>query len=588
MGINYYGKCTGSSGGKYDIWMNVSQNSQNIAANTSNITVKVYLKRNDGYAASAYNLNESSNSVIITVAGVEKVNKNIEIDTRNEVTVTLAQWTGNVAHNTDGTLVVDLSAVFTMSNTNLSGGSISKSFKCTTIPRTSDMTLSATSVNPASTLKATINSASAKFTHKIIWSIGSKKASADVAAGVSEYTMSIPVGWMTQVTNSTKGTLKVSLKTYSGGVLVGTIDKTVSFVIPKKTEYLPGFNIALERLDNGVPETFKEYVKGVSQVKVSVSDTDYKYGATYRSVSITVCGVTKRKNASLFDLTSSGDVVISVSLCDSRGFVTKKSTTVSVCDYERPSVNIRSVKRCNSDGTLNAHGKYLVIDYKLGYSSINKKNSCEAVLKFKAAKSGSFGSSVALTGTPFVFGGGNIEEALSYVVAVGVRDSVSKTYRDYLRSVTAGAIPLNIRPGGKGAAFGKFAEKDNELGIAWNTSILGNLSVGGILNTNSVTLTPGQSVQNLLHNSRYYPALKMVWIGLRMETTAELAPNISHTVATVSCDAPQYFSPLHSVVHFSSGAESECGIQNTGEIVLRTGEAVAPGTQVYISGIYVI
>ena len=46
-----YGSCSGSSGGRYSVWLDVVQNSQNIGNNTSNITVTLKLKRNDGYSA---------------------------------------------------------------------------------------------------------------------------------------------------------------------------------------------------------------------------------------------------------------------------------------------------------------------------------------------------------------------------------------------------------------------------------------------------------------------------------------------------------------------------------------------------------
>ena len=389
MGINYYGKCTGVSGGKYDLWLNVSQNSQNISSNTSNVTVKLLLKRNDGYSASAYNLTESANSVKLTVGGSVKVSKNIAIDTRNNLTVTLAQWTGNVSHTADGSLALNIGGEFTMSSTNLTGGEVTCSFKCTTIPRASSFSLSAASVNPDSTLKATITYASGSFTHRLIWSVGNESASADIGAGVKEYTMSIPLNWASQVTKASKGTLKITLKTYSKGVLIGSVNKNIPFVIPSTSAYKPEFNISLQRIENSVPEDFDEYVKGISQLKVDLTDVTYKYGATLQSLTITVGDVSKRNAPAVFDLTKSGTVTITVSLRDSRGFITQKTQNITVCDYKSPYVTIKSIERCDEDGTLNSQGKYLIIDYALSYSHVNNKNTCETVLKFKNSKASS-------------------------------------------------------------------------------------------------------------------------------------------------------------------------------------------------------
>ncbi len=588
MGINYYGKCTGVSGGKYDLWLNVSQNSQNVSSNTSNVTVKLLLKRNDGYSASAYNLTESANSVKLTVGGSVKVSKNISIDTRNNVTVTLAQWTGNVSHNADGSLNLDMVGEFSMSSTNLTGGEVTCSFKCTTIPRASSFSLSSVSVNPDSSVKATITYASGSFTHRLIWSVGNESASADIGAGVKEYTMSIPLDWASQVATASKGTLKITLKTYSKGVLIGSVNKNIPFVIPATAVYKPDFNISLQRINNSIPEDFDEYVKGISQLKVDLTDVTYKYGATLQSLTLTVGDVSKRNAPAVFDLTKSGTVKITVSLRDSRGFITQKTQNITVCDYKSPYVTIRSIERCDEDGTLNSQGKYLFIDYALSYSQVNNKNTCEAVLKFKNAKSSAYGDELSLTNSPFIFGDGNIEEGSSYMVSVGVKDRVCQKYIEFLRSVSVAAIPFNIRRGGKGAAFGKFSEKENELEVAWDLKVDGNLSVSGELNYENISYISHENAQNLTCNIRYYPALRMVSVAIRTEVSKDLGANTTHTLATVSTPKPLFFTPLGCVVHFSSGVQSLGGIQGTGEIIIRPSEAISKGTQIFISGNYII
>ena len=160
MAINIYGSCSGSSGNKYDLWLNVAQNSQSIEDNKSNVTVRLYLKRNDGYSSSAYNLNEDSNSVTLKVGGKERVNKNLSIDTRNSTKVLLASWTGEVSHNDDGSLSLPVSGSFAMGGTGLSGGSVSGSFSCTDIPRASTLTLSKSSLNPLDSVGASLITAS--------------------------------------------------------------------------------------------------------------------------------------------------------------------------------------------------------------------------------------------------------------------------------------------------------------------------------------------------------------------------------------------------------------------------------------------
>lgn len=587
MGINYYGKCTGASGAKYDLWLKVSENSQNVNANTSNVTVKLLLKRNDGYSSSAYNLTESANSVKLTVGTSVRVSKNLSIDTRNNVTVTLAQWTGNISHNEDGALTLPVKGEFTIGSTNLTGGTVSCDFKCTTIPRASLFSLSDLSVNPGGTLKVTINSASKSFTHRLVWSVGNQSASADIGAGVSEYTINVPLEWAEQVTSSPRGILKITLKTYNKGVHIGSSNRNIPFIIPDSSDYKPDFNIILQRINNTVPEEFEEYVKGESQLKVDLQDKSFKYGATLGSVTITVGDVTKRSSPSVFDLTKSGTIKITVTLKDSRGFVTQKSQNINVNDYKSPSVNIKSIERCDEDGTLNNEGEYLIIDYSFVYSSLNDKNTCEGILTFKSSKTSSFDYPVALTSSPFIFGG-NIDEGLSYDVAVFVKDKICEDYIEFTRSVPVADIPFNIRRGGKGAAFGKFSERENELEVAWDLNVYGNLKVSGELSYEDLVLETTENSQNLICTARYFPPLQMVWLGLRLETTKELSSNVSYTVAQISGKVPSFFTPLQTIVHFSSGAQGFSGVQNTGEIIFRSDKAIAAGTQIYISGSYII
>ena len=61
MAVKIFGACSGNSGGKYNLWLEVTENSSSIENNSSNITVNLKLKRNDGYSESAYNLNKSDN-----------------------------------------------------------------------------------------------------------------------------------------------------------------------------------------------------------------------------------------------------------------------------------------------------------------------------------------------------------------------------------------------------------------------------------------------------------------------------------------------------------------------------------------------
>lgn len=192
MATKIFGLCSGTSGGKYNIWFEINENSHSITNNTSNLTVKIKLKRNDGYSESAYNLNENENFVKFTINGEQKSSRYLAVDTRNSTEVLLLSWQGNVTHNNDGTLKIRLGTVFTMKGTSLAGGEVSGDFVCVSIPRISDFSLSATSVNPEKEVKVTvIPSASETFSHKLKYQLGSFAKTINLSVGVSEATFSI-------------------------------------------------------------------------------------------------------------------------------------------------------------------------------------------------------------------------------------------------------------------------------------------------------------------------------------------------------------------------------------------------------------
>lgn len=121
------GSCTGSNSGKYSCWIDWIVNKQNDEKNKSNVTITYKTQRNDGVAQSAYNLNKV-NPVTLSVGGIVRVSEKIGIDTRNNKIVTLATWTGDVSHDEDGTLSLNISGSFSMSGTGVStltGGSAS-------------------------------------------------------------------------------------------------------------------------------------------------------------------------------------------------------------------------------------------------------------------------------------------------------------------------------------------------------------------------------------------------------------------------------------------------------------------------------
>lgn len=577
MAVNIYGACSGSSGKKYDIWLKITQNSQSVSDNSSNISVGMYLKRNDGYANSAYNNTASDNTVKLTVGGETKVSKNLKIDTRNSAVVTLASWTGNVGHSADGTLQIALSGSFSMNGTGLTSGSVSGSFKCTDIPRSSTMSLSVSSVNPGDTVTATVNSASSAFSHKITWKLGAKSSVTSIAAGKQAATFTIPTEWTNQVTNAKTGTVTATLATYKGAQKIGSKQYSVKFVIPDSDAYKPSFSLNVERVDNGVPSTWKEYVKGVSRVKLSVSDLTVPYGAKAVSYTAKVSSVSKTTLPAVFDLPTAGKITVSVTVKDSRGFSVKKSSAVTVVDYSPPSLEIKSFSRCDENGNIKSSGESVLIKYSVKKSSVNSKNTAQLSVQYAKSPASSFSEEQTLSGTHAVVGDNTVSATSSYVFVFTVTDALNSV--TFKRILPSADIPFNIRNGGKGAAFGCYAEKDNELSLAWN------LKIGGSINYEEVTFTPSETVDAVgaYSSVRYYPWIGLCYVRLRVKTAESISAGKTCVIGSVQY-SPNLFAALSG---YSPASQLSAGIKyKSGEIIVVPVSDVAAGEYIYVNGVF--
>lgn len=121
------GVCTGNAASKYDFWIEWSSTAY-IGEGYSLVSATAYLKRNDGQASSAYNLDIKASKKIISVNGETATSTTKGIDTRNNKLVTIASIKNvKVYHDPDGFKSIEISASFpSVSSVNLSGGSASK------------------------------------------------------------------------------------------------------------------------------------------------------------------------------------------------------------------------------------------------------------------------------------------------------------------------------------------------------------------------------------------------------------------------------------------------------------------------------
>lgn len=445
-------------------WFDVTTNSQNVNNNTSNITVKVKIKRtNSGYTT------YGTGTVKTTINGKSFSASISPSDKITSTERTLCSYTLDISHNSDGTKRVDMSANITHQQFNSSGtGSYSLTLK--TIPRTSSFSLSSSSVNAGSSVKISISRNSSSFKHNVYLKVGSttytKKTGIDTSL---DYTIDNSV--MNKITSSTSGTGTIYVETMNGSTKVGTATKNITINIP--SNITPSFTFNISRNDNGVPSSWNTYIQGKSKVNASITGASSPYGASIASYNISGGGYSSSSTSfTTGTINTSGSVKFTATIKDSRGRTSTQTKTINVVSYSNPTINLLSVGRVIYDNWSNQYvdsdnGNTLAVKLTASYSSVGS-NYLSASVKYRQEGDSWWSSDTNLTtnGSAVYVGNGSISPDHSYEISVTIWDqlnSISKVIK-----INTASTVLDFKNGGTGIAIGKVSEKDG-LEIAWPT-----------------------------------------------------------------------------------------------------------------------
>lgn len=580
MAVKFFGTCSGSSGSKYDIWAEVNENSHSIKNNTSNLTVKLKLKRNDGYASSAFNLNKSENFAKITIDGSTKASGNLEIDTRNSAVVTLCSWTGDILHDSSGKLTVTVGATFTMGLTSLTGGSVSGKFNCVTIPRVTPFSLNKSSVNCGDSLSLSLSPYSSEFSHKVVYSINKVNQTISIAKGTTQVDLTVPKEWANQLLNSNQGVINFELKTYSGSELIGSTSKNIKILIPATDDFLPDYTYYIKKNKNGVvPGIWDALVQNISTIEITINSFQGKFGATCSTNCIMLDNVKKYTESAVFELTKPGKLKLKIRVTDSRGLYREKETLINVDEYSLPGLICNNIFRCDSDGKPNDNGTNILIDFTKKYSSIRGLNAAYVKVKYRKNSETGYSSLIQLGSTPFILSG-NFERESSYDLVFEITDMLTKTPVETTRTLPSGEIPFNIKKGGKGAAFGCYAETDNELTVGYNLNIKGNIKSVDL----STSCIPENNVNVDYISLKKYDCLDLTFFKCHVTTKEAIPANNWIKILTLPIGGSFEYTPIN-IISFKMARDKNLmgAINQSGEIFISSDVMFDKNESIYIT-----
>ncbi len=407
-----------------------------------------------------------------------------------------APWSsGTISGNADGTKSVSIAASFTCYTADGRGGSgwsVSGSQTVTlhTIPRTSSISMPATTMGSANNI--TITRASSSFTHTLTYAFGNATGTIATKTTSTSVSWTPPTSLASQIPNNTSGTCTLTCYTYNGNTLVGTSTATVTLTVPASIKpTITG--ITATRVDGTVPSSWGIYVQTKSKVTLAIAGADGAGGSTISSYSITGGGLSyTQSSVTTGFLNTSGSITFTGKVCDSRGRWSDEATvTINVVAYAAPRFNSYSTQRCTSAGASSSNGTYAKSTIGFSYWSCSGKNTITTAVAYKKSSDASYtNAGVTFTsGTQFIFGGGNLSVDYSYDIRFTLTDAFGTV--TVVDSQSTASVLMDFKAGGTGLAVGKVSETDScfEVSEDWDVKVYGMLLEQYILSKMSGGIT---------------------------------------------------------------------------------------------------
>lgn len=475
---------------KYKI--TITQNSQSVANNTSNVTVSVRVYRtNTGYTT------YGSGTVYCTINGTQYTEAITSSDKITSSGIVLFSKTLNIAHSADGSKTLATSARIT--HDQFSSSSQSYSQKLTTIPRATTPTLSASSVNMGASITINMPRASSSFDHTLTYKFGSATGTIGSDLGTSK-AWTVPLSLASQIPNGTSGTCTITCKTYNGSTLIGT--KTVSFTAKVPSSVVPSISAqTISEAVSGLAAQFGGYVQNKSKLKVAITAAG-SYSSTIKAYSTTIAGKSySGSSVTSGVLTASGTVTVKTTVTDSRGRTASKSTNVTVLAYTAPKITKFSATRTDAG---------VAVTMNFSITSLNEKNLKQYKLEYKPKTSDDY--TVLASGSVYAYNSTQtFADSFSTEASYDLRLAVTDYFGESAAATAYAEIPtaftlLDFNASGKGIAFGKVSEIENQMEVDMDLNIYRNIFMGGSKRANDEKNMYFQTADDAeyIHNCKLY------------------------------------------------------------------------------------
>ena len=477
------GAFTGTTGNQY-IFPTIKWSAvQSQDGNYSDVTATLYYSRsNSGYTTSG------TWSGGITIDGQWTAgSRHIEVSWQSGTLAMSA--TVRVYHDADGSRSVTISAAGYISGTTLSSTSISATVTLDTIPRASVPTTNKSSIAMGEEIIIYTNRKNTAFCHTARYTFAGQAgdiADFDAETAWNWYSLVPEKSLANRIPNAASGVCTVYIKTWSDGNLTQQIgeEQSVSFTLTVPADAKPvvstGWAAAAADNSGGKASALSAFVSGFSRAQVTFSTAKIapQYGASIRSYKITCGGVSADASPYKTGVLSGTSASIVCRVTDSRGLYAEETLTVSLYSYAAPALTGAKLYR-SDDAMLPADtGLHIAGVATAKFSSCGGENVC-TIKGYWRAVGGSWSAGTAMTSgaAGLVTGDVDILTTASYEAKIEITDKLGNT-ASFSAVIPTADVAFHLRPGGKGAAFGKYSEKE-ALEVAWSAEFQKGLTVRG-------------------------------------------------------------------------------------------------------------
>ena len=405
---------------------------------------------------------------------------------------TFASGTLEVSHNADGSKTLTVSAFSGQvwkDSGYLTATAAAQSFQLTAIPRATEPVMGAATMGEA--VRISLPRASSAFTHTLSYVFGAASGTIVENAG-TEVQWTVPESLAAEIPDSSVGTGTLTCRTYNGGTLVGTKTVTFTATVPQSMKPALTNGWAAVSYDNSGTKAsgIAAWVQGYSKAKAvfNGSKVTCKQGAGIAKYAVTYLGKTVEESPYRTETISTTSATVRCTVTDSRGLTAWEDVTVELESYAPPMLVGAALYRADGEGAAADSGAHIAGLATAKFSSIGGRNTATIKGYWKSVV-GSYGEGVTL---PFGAVGlvtGDVEIAgdRSYTAKIVVTDSLGNS-TEFEENIPTEQVAFHLKEGGQGAAFGKAAEQDELLDVAWDARFREDMQVDGALQVGGKSL----------------------------------------------------------------------------------------------------